>query len=168
MRKLFDAIYRKEYLEMDFDVPIDLVVDRLQKEVGRTFFSALSSQRMVGYVSKERICIRRVIPLFQNSFSPILFGSLTCKNGKTNLNGVLRMHRYTQLFMSLWFGFIVVWLALVSVLAVVIPSEAWMFPLIGILFFGAGVGILFIGKWFSRNDKEWIENNITYAICKNS
>ena len=57
---------------------------------------------------------------------------------------------------------------MVSVLAVVIPSEAWMFPLIGILFFGAGVGILFIGKWFSRNDKEWIENNITYAICKNS
>lgn len=168
MNKLISIIFGSETLELVFDVPIDVAVERLRSEVSRTTLSRFTSQRMVGSVSEKRTYIHRVIPMVQNSFKPIFIGSFSEKNNKTILSGILRLHRFTQVFVAIWLGFIAIWTIVACIGAVAKPSEAWFFPLAGLFMFGVGLILLSLGQWFARNDKSWLENAINNAISKSS
>lgn len=168
MKKFSQLIYGSEHFELSFETPIDEAIERLSSKVGKTVFSSLTSQRMVGTVSKGATKIQRVIPMVQNSFNPIFVGSFRAEGNQTILSGVLRLSRFTQVFMSIWFGGILLWVLIASVAVIAKPSETWFFPLFGILMFALGVGLVKIGKWFSRNDKKWLTENISHAINQNA
>ena len=168
MRKFSHLIYGSEHFELSFETPIDEAIDRLSSKVSKTGFFRLTSQGMVGTVSKGYTKIQRVIPMFVNSFPPIFVGSFRAEGNRTILSGVFRLGRFVQVFMSIWFGFIVLWVLIASVAVIAMPSETWFFPLFGILMFALGVGLVKIGKWRSHNDKKWLTENICNAINQNS
>ena len=105
--------------------------------------------------------------MFVNSFPPIFVGSFRAEGNRTILSGVFRLGRFVQVFMSIWFGIIVLWVLIASVAVIAMPS-AWFFPLFGILMFALGVGLVKIGKRRSHNDKKWLTENICNAINQNS
>ncbi|SDJ81755.1 hypothetical protein SAMN04488540_1142 [Ferrimonas sediminum] len=166
MKKITEFLYGSEEFEFVFDVPIEIAIERLKKGVSTT--SRLTSEGMVGNVSSDIVKIQRVIPMVQNSFKPFLVGSFSSDGNKTVLSGVFRFHRFVQAFMTFWFGFIVLWVTMASVAVAAKPTEAWSFPIFGFLMLCFGVGLVKLGKWFSRNDKEWLKDNISNAINKNS
>ncbi|MFC1751423.1 hypothetical protein ACFL2V_21835 [Pseudomonadota bacterium] len=164
MKRIIQLIYHSEPFEMSFDLPLKKAVDRLHSKVGRTAFSCLLSQGMVGSVSEEKVHVQRVIPMVQNSFKPVFVGSFRQEGDKTVLSGVLRFSRFNQVSMSIWFGFIILWILISLVFVALKPADAWFFPLGGILMFALGVGLVKVCKWFSRNDKDWLYENIGRAI----
>ncbi len=168
MNKFGQLIYGSESLELSFEVTIDKAVERLGQKVSRTFLSRLTSQGMVGFASIENTRIERVLPFLRNSFKPVFVGSFRTVGDQTVLSGVLRLHRSVQVFMTFWFGFIALQVIAAPFTASAYPDEAWQVPLVGVLMFAFGIGLLKSGKRFSRNDKQWLVENITSAINQNS
>ncbi len=80
-------------------------------------------------------------------------------------SGVFRFHRFVQAFMTFWFGFIALWISMASAAVIVKPTETWCFPLFGFLMLGFGVGLVKLGKWFSRNDADSNPKCIT-STCR--
>ena len=168
MKKFFHLINGSEAFEWVFEVSVEQAIERLQTKVSKTSFSSLTNQGMAGTVGKENTKIQRVIPMVGNSFKPFLVGSFTSEDGKAILSGVFRFHRFVQAFMTFWFGFIILWVLIASIAVLSKPAEAWFIPLFGILMLGFGVGLVTLGKWFARNDKRWLKENISNAINQNS
>jgi hypothetical protein len=168
MKKFSEFLYGSEQFELIFDVPLEDAINRLRSNVSKTSFSQLTSQGMVGSVSSESVNIQRAIPMVQNSFKPFLVGSFSEVGNKTKLSGVFRFHRFVQVFMTFWFGFIALWFLVASIAVLAKSSEVWFFPFFGIIMFCFGIGLIKLGKWFSRNDKVWLKEKITNAIEKNS
>jgi hypothetical protein len=168
MNRFSQLIFGSESLELSFEVPMAQAIERLRNEVSRTSFSRITSEGMVGIVNEENTKIQRVIPMVQNSFKPIFIGSFIKREGQTVLSGVLRFHRLVQIFMSIWFGFTSLWVLLTLVTVVAKPSEEWFFPLFGVLMLAFGVGLVKLGKWFSRNDKKWLSEHICDAVNQRS
>jgi hypothetical protein len=168
MKKVSEFLYGSEEFKLVFDVPIDTAIERLNSNVNKTSFSRIKSERMVGSVNRQSVKIQRVIPRVQNSFKPFLVGSFSEEGNKTVISGVFRFNLFVQAFMTFWFGFIFLWVVLASVAAFLKPSEAWFFPLFGVLMFCFAIGLMKLGKWFSRNDKKWLKEYISDAINKNS
>lgn len=161
MIKPIQFIFWSELFVLTFDAPVDVAVERLKSKVKNVSLFSFTTQGMVGRVSEKNVKILRIAPIVRNSFKPILVGSFKKEDNKTIFSGVFRFHRFVQIFMTFWFGFIVL-LTLLALIAK--PSEAWFFPLFGLLMASFGVGLVKIGKWFSRNDKNWLMENITNAI----
>jgi len=164
MKRIFDFLYGTEGFQIEFDVPIDVAVANLQSRVSGSVLSLLGSEGMVGQVSNHTVKLQRVIPMVGNSFKPFLIGSFSTRGNKTVLSGVFRFHRLVQAFLTFWFAFSALFIVLLSVAAFANPSEIWFFPLFGIMFLGGGVAMVNIGRWFARNDKEWLKRNIHDAV----
>ena len=164
MKKFIELIYGSTELKMTFDVPIDKAVERLESNVDKSLFSRMKSEGMAGRVSKNRIAIQRVIPNIGNSFKPFFIGSLSTVNEKTTLSGVFRIHLFSQAILTIWFGGTLFWIIGTTLLAIQKPSEAWFFPIFGVLQFAAGYGLVRLCKWFSRNDEQWLKEKISDAI----
>ncbi len=164
MKKISEFLYRTEQVELTFDVPIEEAIKRLDANVGNSVFSHLTSEGMVGSVSRDTVKIHRVIPMMKNSFKPMLIGSFSTLGGRTILSGVFRMHRLVQVFMTFWFGVLAFSVLTEGASILVNPSDAWPAPLVGFMMIAFGVGLVKIGKWLSRNDKEWLKERVSASI----
>ena len=164
MKWIFDFLYGTEQFQIEFDVPIDVAVTNLQSRVSGPVLSLLGSEGMVGQVSNHRVKLQRVIPMVGNSFKPFLIGSFSTSGNKTVLSGVFRFHRIVQAFLTFWFTFSALLIVLLSVTAFANPAESWFVPFFGVLFLAGGVAMVNIGRWFARNDKEWLKRNIHDAV----
>lgn len=166
MKRIFDFLYGTEKFQIEFDVPIDVAVTNLQSKVSGSVLSLLGSEGMVGQVSNHTVKLQRFIPMVGNSFKPFLIGSFSTCGNKTVLSGAFRFHRLVQAFLTFWFTFSVLLIASLSMTAFANPSEAWFVPFLGVLCLVGGVAIVNIGRWFARNDKEWLKASIRSAILK--
>lgn len=167
MKKISDFLYGSEPLKLQFDMPIETATERLNANVHKSSFMPASAERMEGNVDTEHVEIERVIPLVGNAFKPVFVGKFSEEGGKTILTGVFRFHRFVQVFMTFWFGITTLWLITVSINALSTASNTWYFPLYGLMMLAMGVGMVKIGKWFSRNDRQWLKEHISHAIAEN-
>jgi hypothetical protein len=164
MNKIARFLYGSEPLEIVFDVPMDIAMERLSSRVNRTYFSQLRSQRMVGYVEADEVAIQRVIPMVQNSFKPVFHGAFEAEENQTSLKGILRFHRIVQVFMTLWFLFVALFFVQSLIEFTFSDAGDWFALLLSLAMLAGGVFIVILGKWFSRNDKVWLTKAITAAI----
>jgi hypothetical protein len=97
---------------------------------------------------------------YSNSFAPFFYGKLAEADGGAILEGGFRMHPFIRLFMVFWFAF----LLLFGAGGLIVP--ALPHPAVGIgrsCFFSVlallavvGVGLIQLGKWLGRGEKEVI------------
>jgi len=164
MKRIFDFLYGTEEVQIEFDVPIDVAVTNLQSRVSGSVLSLLGSEGMFGQVRNHTVKLHRVIPMVGNSFKPFLIGSFSTCDNKTVLSGVFRFHRLVQVFLTFWFAFSALLIVLLSVATFDNYSQTLFSPLFGMMFLGGGVAMVNIGRWFARNDKEWLKRSIRDAV----
>ena len=140
-------------------------VDRLKSATRRSVFSALARQEAVGTVKESRVSLQRVIPMVGNSFKPFYRGRFIERDGKVVLTGRFTMHWLVKVFMAFWFGGIGCFVLLASVQAALHPQKAEFLPLGGIGMFAAGIALVWLCKWFARNDAAWLSDVIRGALC---
>jgi hypothetical protein len=166
---LLDLIYgsyRVEF-ERDFDLPES--IRRLSEATSRSVFSALTHQAAVGKVSESRVSLQRVIPFCSNSSKPFFIGEFVVRNDRTVLSGRFTLPWWTKAFMSVGFGFLLLWIAVATIVAILHPTpESQLMPLCGIAMFIFGIGLACFGKWLSRNDIAWLSEKIENALSSGS
>ena len=165
-----EFLYGSEKCELVFDVPVESAIERLSANVTKTSASLLTftSEGMVGHVNKNSVKINRMIPRVRNSFRPVFVGSFATESSQTILKGVFRFDSVVRVFMTFWFGFVALLTLLASAAVLTEPTKSWFIPLAGVLMFCVGIGMVKLGKSFSRDDRTWLEENISHAINQKS
>lgn len=142
-------------------------MSRLSAVVKPTVLSSFAGQCAVGTVTEKNVRIQRVIPLVGNAWKPFFYGSFSKAEAGAVLEGVFKFSALTRVVMSLWFGFVSIWIILASAIALTnSPSDFWL-PLLGVAMFGAGIGLVLTGKWLARNDVAWVTQVIVQTIGTN-
>ena len=158
-------IYGHEPARFESDFGLAESVSRLQAATTGAFFLSLRSQSASGTVNERKVSLQRVIPMAGNSFKPFFVGKFEVENGRVILIGRFTLHWFVKAFMTFWFGFILLWLSLTTVLVIAHPqSGQWMFPVFGLGMAAAGVVLVKVGKWFSRNDVAWLSEFIQATL----
>jgi len=139
----------------------------LKAATKRSVFSSFLSQNAVGRVSPERVSLQRVIPFVGNSFKPFFLGRFERKNGKVVLAGHFTMYLFTKIFMSIWFGFVILGIILATYQVIAEGKGNWQLPFFIAGLFLAGFVFVLIGKWFARNDMAWLSRVISAALKSN-
>ena len=165
------------------DIPVEIhspfslsdSVQRLRDATKRSVFSSLFRQAAVGPVTAANVRLRRVIPMFGNSFKPIFVGRFRETNGQVVLSGRFTMFLFSKIFISVWLSFWLIW-TLVATLGVFgiggiqpapssgSPLLVLLFPLIGVGFFVAGILFVRLCWWLSRSDMKYLTAVITQAL----
>jgi hypothetical protein len=167
IRWFIHLIYGSTPLELESAYPLEESVARLAAASRRSMFSALAEEAAVGVVTASRVRLQRVIPMVGNSFKPFFIGQFVTRNNRVYLTGRFTMLGFVKVFMSFWFGFLAV-IAVVANATVLFskPSNAGRaaFVLGPLGMFAAGIGLVRIGQWFSRNDAQWLTETMAHAI----
>ena len=159
-------IYGHEPARFESDFSLAESVTRLRAATTGEFFLTLRSQSASGTVNERKVSLQRVIPMVRNSFKPFFVGKFVVLNGRVVLLGRFTMHWFVKVFMTFWFGFILLSVSLATVSVVARPqSGQWMFPLFGLGMAGAGVALVKLGKWFSRNDVAWLSELLQATLA---
>ena len=73
------------------------------------------------------------------------------------------MHRFTNVFMTLWLGFCVLWTVMVLLTSLADPTSWWM-SLAGAGMFGLGAGFVVFGKSLGASDIEWLTSYLRSSL----
>ncbi len=140
-------------------------VERLKAATRRfSIWSSVGHQVAAGSVKESRVSLQRAIPMVGNSFKPFFIGRFAWRDGRVVLAGRFRMHPFVRIFMALWFGGAGFAIA-TFVMAAGHARRGSLFvpPAAGILL--AGIGMVSLGGWFSRNDPAWLSTVIRGALA---
>lgn len=140
-------------------------VERLTAATKRSVFSSLGETSAVGKVSESEVRLQRVIPMIRNSFKPFFVGRFEVRDGVTVLAGRFTLTQSVKIFMTVWFGA----LLLIGGEILVSRVEArWSAPpfvmFLPVLMVAGGVLLLAFGKWLSRNDVVWLSSVFERAL----
>ncbi len=167
LRWFLNLLYGSVSAEWESAYPLEESVARLRAVTLRSAFSALAESAAVGTVSESEVKLQRVIPMVRNSFKPFFLGRFVKRGEQVFLTGRFTMLLITKIFMSFWLGFLAFFsiAALVSMLAAP-PEKPGRFSLVlaPLAMMAFGIGMLRLGKWFCRNDVQWLTNVIRRAI----
>lgn len=161
-RRFFDVLYGSTPAEFESAFDLSESIRRLSAATGRSVFVA--REAAVGTVSESRVSLQRVIPLVGNSFKPRFVGAFRVQNGRTVLAGKFTILRSVKAFMSIWFGFILVWTVLSFPALLQRDANAWWFPFAGVGMLIAGGVFVWFCKRLSRNDVAWLSSVIANAL----
>jgi hypothetical protein len=103
--------------------------------------------------------------MVRNSFKPFFRGRFVERNGNVVLTGRFMMSWFAKAFLAVWFVGVVYFTVLSSFLAATHPQKAIAAPLFGAALFVAGVALVWVGKWFARNDTAWLSAVISSALA---
>jgi hypothetical protein len=131
---------------------------RLSDATGREAFCLVGREEAVGTVTKTGVSLRREIPMFGNPFKPFFTGKFSERGGKVFLCGYFSMHMFAKVGISAWFAF----LFFILMLGAVSGTAALALFGGGMLMMSAGAAIVMLGKWFARNDAQWL----SAVICR--
>lgn len=171
MRWLLDLLYGGVPVEFESRFAMEEATRKLSNATRRFAFFVTTSTA-VGYVSKDRVSIRRMPPFFETFLpinSPTVFlGKFRDRNGRAVLTGVFTMHWWIKAFMTFWLGFcLLVWPILVTWLGLGSQwrdPSLWYLPLFGLVMFGFGVMTLWFFKWLSRKEIHWLSRVMEDAL----
>jgi hypothetical protein len=165
IRWLWDLVYRAVPAEFESSYGLDESVERLVDATGRSVFSVFARQKAVGTVTLSRVSLQRAIPFTGNSFKPFFIGQFHESGGRVILTGRFTMLVWVKVFMSFWFGFLLLWTALALGAQIIRgPKDVWWFPMFGVWMLTAGAALVWSGRWFARNDAAWLSNVIKQAL----
>lgn len=154
-------LYGEEQWSHEFPLSAREAIQRLKPHVKATALQALTSQRLVGKASEEQVYLERAIPFVHNSFKPVFVGHIKKLGTGSRIEGIFRMNRAAQVFMTFWFGYCV-FITLVD-FSKVIDGQSSL-PLGGIVMIFLGALMVRLGRWFARNDQAWISSEVISAI----
>jgi hypothetical protein len=164
IRWFADLIYGSISVEWESAYGLEESVSRLRAATKRSVFSALTEPAAVGTVTESRVKLQRVIPMFRNSFKPFLIGQFVKRGEHVFLVGRFTMHGFVKVFMTVWFGFLVVFGVMAPFAQTVSRSGSFAFIFGPITMCGFGVGLVWFCKWLSRNDAAWLAEVVERAI----
>jgi hypothetical protein len=131
-----------------------------------TFLHAMLAPSVVGSVSEDRVSVRFQRPWFHNGFAPVFVGSFTVVAGRRTLAGMFRLTRFAQVWLAIWFGFLLA-VTLMTVAAMLAgtaePRGAWGL-LILLLMWAGGLGMVYFSWWLSRHDRTEIERRLRQVL----
>ena len=173
LQRVFNFLYGDVPVRFPSDFSLVTSIERLRERTKRSVFSALFRQAAVGPVDESRVRLHRVIPMFGNSFKPIFLGRFDLDEGRVVLDGRFTMFRLSKIFMTIWLVFALLWTVLAAAAALKAVAEdgatiydpvAWLVPLVGVLFFLAGVAFVRGCWWLSRKDMVFLTSVIQAAL----
>jgi len=160
-------LYGFTQAEFESSFGLEASVNRLASATGRSLFPPRAHQMAAGRVTSSYVSLHRYIPTARNSFKPFFLGYFGEINGRVVLRGIFTMHRFVKVFMSFWLAFclfLTIADAITSILGM--NQSAWWSNCLGLAMFFAGLFIVWIGKWFARNDIAWLSNVIHKALTE--
>lgn len=164
VRWFFQLLYGATPIRFECEYSVTESVSRLAAVVKPSVFSFQTEQCAVGTVTETKVRIQRVIPFVGNSWKPFFYGTFATSGNKAVLTGHFRFSTWTQVFMSIWFGFVAFWTVQATILVLrQSPGDLW-FPLFGMGMFAVGVAMVRVGVWFARNDRTWLTQVIAGAL----
>ena len=174
LQRIFSFLYGNVPVRFPSDFSLAMSIERLRQRTKRSVFSALFRQAAVGPVDESSVRLHRVIPMFGNSFKPIFVGRFNLEEGRVVLEGRFTMFRLSKIFMTIWLVFALIWTVLAAAAALKTVAqdrgtisedpEALLVPLVGVLFFLAGVAFVRGCWWLSRNDMVFLTSVIQAAL----
>jgi hypothetical protein len=138
-------------------------VERMKAATRRWTLFAVAQEVASGRVTESRVSLQRVIPMVGNSFKPFFVGRFLLRGGKVVLRGRFTLYWLVKIFMVFWLGFCLLFTAMAVVAAIRSPQAAPI-PFAGFAMFLAGLGMMRLGGWFSRNDPAWLSTVIRNAL----
>jgi len=140
-------------------------VGRLAAATKRSVFSSWGETSAVGKVSESQVRLQRVIPMMNNSFKPFFFGRFEVRDGVTVLTGRFTLTLFVKIFMTVWFGMLLLIGCGFLISGVKTQGSVPHFVLFQpLLMAGAGILLVAFGKWLSRNDVVWLSSVIGRAL----
>jgi hypothetical protein len=164
IRWFVNLIYGSISVEWESVYGLEESVSRLRAATKRSVFSALVEPAAVGTVTESRVKLQRVIPMFRNSFKPFLVGQFVKRGEHVFLVGRFTMDGFVKVFMTVWFGFLVVFGVAAPFAHTVSRSGSFAFVFAPIIMCGFGVGLVWFGKWLARNDAAWLADVVKRAL----
>jgi hypothetical protein len=164
IRGFVNLIYGSISVEWESAFGLEESVSRLRAATKRSVFSALAEPAAVGTVTESRVKLQRVIPMFRNSFKPFLVGQFVKRGEHVFLVGRFTMDGFVKVFMTVWFGFLVVFGVAAPFAQTASRSGSFAFVFAPIIMCGFGVGLVWFGKWLARNDAAWLADVVKRAI----
>jgi len=163
IRWLYELLYGSTPAEFKSSVGLQESINRLRDATKRSAFLALSQQVAVGRVKETSVRLQRVIPMIHNSFKPFFIGRFEVRGDWVYLSGKFTMLLLVKIFMTIWLG-IATTFAIAAVASNWSHNNSWP-AFLGVFgFIGFGVAIIWVGKWFARNDVAWLSNVIRRAL----
>ena len=164
IRWFVNLIYGSISVEWESVYGLEESVSRLRAATKRSVFSALAEPAAVGTVTESRVKLQRVIPMVRNSFKPFLVGQFVKRGEQVFLVGRFTMLGFVKVFMTFWFGFLVVFGVAAPFARTASKSTTLAFIFGPITMCGFGVGLVWFGKWLARNDAAWLADVVKRAI----
>jgi len=162
---MFRPLYESTPAEFRSAYGIAESVERLSAATKRSVFAAFGETAAVGKVSEKSVRLQRVIPMVGNSFKPFFTGRFEVRDGVTVLAGRFGMMLWAKVFMTVWFGLMSLFVVGV-LLGGLKPQgpQATFFMWQPFLMLGGGVALVWVGRWFARNDVAWLSGVIGTAL----
>ena len=162
MRGLFDFLWGSVPAEFQSRFGMEESVRRLSAAT-RRFVFLVTKQVAVGYVSRDRVSLCRVMPFYGNFF--FFVGKFREDSGGVVLSGRFTLSWGFKTLMTSWLGFFLFWESLVVVgLLVRGDPPLWWFLIGGVGMFGAGLTFVWLLKWMSRKDVVWLSTLIRDSL----
>jgi len=117
-------------------------------------FNLMGSKPLIGTTSSQGASFRRRLG-YRNSFQTVMDVGVEPQGATTTLRARSYMHPYAMVFMAIWFiGAGVATAALL--LASTAPGSPYspLFALFPLVFAAFGVLMVFVGRWFARDDHD--------------
>jgi hypothetical protein len=165
-RWFYELLYGSVCVEFKSAFGLEASIEQLRAATKRSAFSALAKEAAVGTVQASRVRLQRVIPMVGNSFKPFFIGYFESRRDEVWLVGRFTIWWPVKVFMSVWFGFILLFCALSLVAPVKSADGKLPFILGPAGMFLAGIALVRLGRWFSRNDQDWLSCVISSALGK--
>ncbi len=154
--------FESREVEFVFQLPLELAVENLRRTVGDP--KEISTEGMVGSVSRDDCYIYRGVPRTRNSFRPTFYGSFATRGTETVLSGTISLNRVIRKFMVLWLGLVAVVAVVTLITLIKNPAASWT-SLLHVMIMLAGVYTLFVVlKNKCEPDVEWLKGKIETAI----
>ena len=149
---------------------------RLRANIEASIWKTWSTTCVVGKATDRRICLVWHRANIKNSFQPIFRGVFEIENGTTIIKGRFGMHWFVKIFLTIWFGGLI----LGSIVCVHLGYQKFgteifnpddrLFELLKYLGYIAllglaGVGLIAWGKYISRDSLEKITEVIENSLA---
>src|SRR5207247_2099174 len=132
---------------------------RTKRWAGLTFMD-----KVVGSVALDRVVLHRTHRSFHNAFAPVFRGRFSSVLGRTYLSGSFRLLRSTQMFMTVWFCFIVAYCVTAIVVAAGATSKRgtpfWLGVVVGVISTLPGFALGLLGFAFMRLGKRLSKGDV--------
>lgn len=163
------AAARSNRLELFVAVSPKECVDRLDALVDRgglmlpSWKIVFGSKRLIGQLSDTKLQLRKRIG-YRNSSQTILNGTMRAQDGGTMISGEFGLHPVVRIFPFVWCVLLLSALAGFVILAPKKEGSDWALVMAPVLLMVLGMAVVWIGKYFARDEARFITATLTEAL----